>query len=155
MNALNQFADASAYDQLDGEPIAQLRIPAQPSRLKLIRAFVRECASSRGAEPKVVEELVLSVDEACQNVIRHAYRSSDRGELVIDLRESDDRLEINIIDFAPPVDPDRIKPRNLDELRPGGLGMHFIEQCMDDWAFRPAPSGSGNRLWMCKRICGG
>ena len=63
-----------------------------------------------------------------------------------------DRVVLDIVDFAPPVDPRRVKPRALDDVRPGGLGTHFISECMDECEFRAAPEGAGNRLWMAKRI---
>ncbi|HLN25215.1 MAG TPA: ATP-binding protein, partial [Patescibacteria group bacterium] len=61
-------------------------------------------------------------------------------------------LVVQLIDFAPPVDVDKIKPRPLDEVRPGGLGTHFILSAMDEVAFVPPPEGAGNMLKMIKAI---
>ena len=52
-----------------------------------------------------------------------------------------------------PVDPFADEaPPEVDDVRPGGLGTHFIIECMDEAGFLPPPAGAGNRLWMAKKI---
>ncbi len=51
-----------------------------------------------------------------------------------------------------PIDPKTVRPRDLDDVRPGGLGTHFIAEVMDDAKFERPPSGNGNLLIMVKRI---
>jgi sigma-B regulation protein RsbU (phosphoserine phosphatase) len=136
----------------DGEPIACLRVPATVASLKLVRRMVREAARDCGCSEACGRDIVIAVDEACQNVIRHAYGEHGQGDVVVDVRRDDDRLVINVVDFAPPVNPSAIHPRPIDELRPGGLGTHFIKECMDRIEFRDPPPGAGNRLWMAKMI---
>ncbi|MDH3316901.1 MAG: ATP-binding protein [Gammaproteobacteria bacterium] len=138
--------------ELEGERIVQIRVDSRPERLRLVRAVVGEAASLCGCSENCVRDIVIAVDEACQNVIRHAYGGNADGEILIDIRRDGDLIAFNIIDFADPVDVSKIKPRSLEELRPGGLGIHFISQCMDDARFRSPPNGAGNRLWMVKRI---
>ena len=62
-----------------------------------------------------------------------------------------DGLMLRIRDFAPNVDAARIQPRDLDDVRPGGLGTHFIRAVMDDASFIPLPDGEGNLLELVKR----
>jgi sigma-B regulation protein RsbU (phosphoserine phosphatase) len=97
---------------------------------------------------------VLVVDEACQNVIRHAYKDVDDGEMAINLRRKDESLIILLRDFAKTVDPATIVPRDLEDIRPGGLGTHFINEVMDEVTFLPPPGGYGNLLRLVKRIGG-
>jgi len=137
---------------IEGERIVQIRIDSRPETLRLVRAVVGEAAALCGCSEQCVRDIVIAVDEACQNVIRHAYRGSPDGEILIDIRRERDRIAFNIIDFADPVDLSKVKPRSLEELRPGGLGIHFISECMDEVRFRAPPAGAGNRLWMVKRI---
>jgi sigma-B regulation protein RsbU (phosphoserine phosphatase) len=63
----------------------------------------------------------------------------------------DDGLMLRIRDFAPNVDPAKIQPRDLNDVRPGGLGTHFIRAVMDDASFIPLPDGEGNLLELVKR----
>tara|TARA_Y100001934_G_scaffold260567_1_gene332964 strand:+ start:189 stop:536 length:348 start_codon:yes stop_codon:yes gene_type:complete len=113
---------------------------------------VSEAAKSSGCEEDCVRDIVLAVDEACQNVIRHAYGGDPEQVICIDIRRSSDRLFFDVMDFAVPVDPSQIKARSLDEIRPGGLGTHFIDECMDEAEYPTPPPGVGNLLRMVKRI---
>lgn len=137
---------------VEGERVVQIRVDSRPETLRLVRTVVGEAATLCGCSENCVRDIVIAVDEACQNVIRHAYRGDPDGEILIDIRREGDRIAFNVIDFADPVDLSKLKPRSLEELRPGGLGIHFISQCMDDARFRAPPEGAGNRLWMVKRI---
>ena len=135
-----------------GEPVTRIRVPARVQSLKRVRALVREAAQSTGCSEECGRDVVIAVDEACQNVIRHAYGEEDRGDILIDISRKGDRLFVSVVDFAPPVDPAMVHPRPLEELRPGGLGTHFIRECMDRVEFRSPPDGAGNHLWMTKKI---
>lgn len=125
--------------------------PAQPERLTEIRRAVAETAGALGCPMPMVQDIVLAVDEACQNIIRHAYCGKE-GDIVVQIGRDDHRLVVRLIDYAPPVDAAKVCPRPLDDVRPGGLGTHFIRAVMDEVAFLPPPAGAGNLLQMIKRI---
>ena len=114
--------------------------------------MVNEAGGAIGCSGTCVTEMIMAVDEACQNIIRHAYGGDPDGEIVVDIRRQDDRIAIHILDFAAPVDTTKIKPRSLDEVKPGGLGTHFIQQCMDECGFLTPPAGAGNCLRLIKII---
>jgi sigma-B regulation protein RsbU (phosphoserine phosphatase) len=135
-----------------GQRIAEMRVDSRPECLKLVRAMVTEAATAIGCGDECQREIVLAVDEACQNVIRHAYGGDPNGEILVDVRRERDCIAIYLVDFADPVDESTVKPRPLDDIKPGGLGTHFIRQCMDETAFRTPPLGAGNCLRMVKRI---
>lgn len=135
-----------------GEAVLSVRVPARVGSLRLVRRLVREAARACGCANTCVQDTVLAVDEACQNVIRHAYGAHASGDMLIEVRRDGGRLVIDLVDFAPPVDTSTIHPRPLEELRPGGLGTHFINECMDACEFRPPPPGAGNHLRMAKAI---
>ncbi len=89
--------------------------------------------------------IVRSVDEALANIIRHAYKNQ-RGlpievacwRLLPDPRANKPGggLEILISDSGPPIDLAKLRGRSLEEIRPGGLGLHFMKQSMDVVEFR-------------------
>ena len=136
----------------EGEPVACLRIAANVASLKQVRRMVRRAAEVCGCSEACGRDIVIAVDEACQNVIRHAYGELAAGDIVVDVRREGELLSVNLVDFAPPVNLAQIRPRPLEELRPGGLGTHFIKECMDRIEYRAPPPGAGNRLWMAKMI---
>jgi sigma-B regulation protein RsbU (phosphoserine phosphatase) len=136
----------------DGE-IMRVRIPARPDRLRMVRASVEQAARYCNADATWTTDLVMAVDEACQNIIRHAYGGrGESGDIVIDFIRNRDVLEVDLMDFAPPVDPEQIKPRDLGDVRPGGLGVHLIRSVCDDARFVSPPPGVGNLFRLTKRL---
>lgn len=149
----SEFRGGETNVAIDGEErLVSLTILSRPDRLRLVRAAVSEAARASGCSETCTHDIVLAVDEACQNVIRHAYGGESGNEIFIDVRRIDEKIVLDVIDFAEPVDPSSIKPRSLEEIRPGGLGTHFINECMDEVQYPPAPPGVGNLLRMAKRI---
>ena len=134
-----------------GEEWTMMRVPAQPERLHALRGLVRDQAFSHGFTPDVVDELVLAVNEACMNVIQHGYRGT-AGVLELGVRADAAGVEFRIRDQAPMVSLEDWQPRDLDDLRPGGLGVHFIRQIMDEIRYLPPPEGVGNWLSMKKYL---
>ena len=135
-----------------GTRLVRLRVPAVSDRLRLIRSVVRDAAVISGCSDGCAEDIVIAVNEACMNVLEHGYRERQDGDLILDLAVSGGELVVEIVDFAPPVDPQVLRPRPIEELRPGGLGTHFMQECMDRVLFLTPPEGAGNRLRMVKRI---
>jgi sigma-B regulation protein RsbU (phosphoserine phosphatase) len=134
-----------------GEEWTMMRVPAQAERLHALRGLVREQAIIHGFTPDVVDGLVLAVNEACMNVIQHGYRGT-AGVLELGVRADARGIEFRIRDQAPVVSLEDWRPRDLDDLRPGGLGVHFIRQIMDEISYLPPPEGQGNWLSMKKYL---
>ena len=116
------------------------------------RSAVRNSLTQCGYRSAMVEDVVLAIDEACQNIIRHAYRGETDEEIVLQIVRDGDALVISLRDYAPEVIQDRMKPRDLEDIRPGGLGCHLIQQVMDEVSVGRPPEGPGNILRMVKRI---
>lgn len=135
--------------------IADLRIRSEPSELAQVRACVHEKAELIGFDENAIGEIMLAVDEALANVIRHGYGGAcDRPiEIRIERTQDGDRpgLVFTIRDFGRQVDPQAIVSRPLDDVRPGGLGVHIIQSVMDEVTYDPA-EGGGMRLTMKKTV---
>jgi sigma-B regulation protein RsbU (phosphoserine phosphatase) len=138
----------------DGEPVVLLefRIQARSDELGRMRAAVRRCVSGSGCGEEATADVVLAIDEACQNIIRHAYKDGVAGPIELTIRRSGSDLIFDLVDHAPRIDPANVKPRDLADIRPGGLGTHFIRDVMDRVDFLPRPGGDGNLLKMVRRI---
>ena len=93
--------------------------------------------------------MALAVDEAATNVIRHTYKNRPSGRLALEVRNLRDRLEFVIEDTGPKVRSDTIRPRALDDVRPGGLGSFFIRSFTDSYSYDEAYT-EGNRLRLVK-----
>ena len=123
-----------------------------PNNLQRVRSLVRERAAEAGCDEQLIQKLILVVDEACANVMRHAYSGERSGSMRLRLLREGDRLVFKLRDYADPVDAECLKPRDLEECRPGGLGLNFIDSVMDSWEFLPPEDGRGNLLRMTKKI---
>lgn len=133
--------------------LLERRFEARAAELKEIREAVRHAVRDAGIAGEPVQEVVLAVDEACQNIIRHAYGGKEGGEIDLSVRSEGGDLVIDLRDFADPVDPDCVKRnRDLAEVRPGGLGTHFMRSVMDDVAFVECSASRGNLLRMRRAL---
>ena len=126
---------------IDG-PIV-LEIPSDPCGLFLVRSLMERLSQRLGFSESMVRQMVLAVDEACTNVIRHAYEQLPGKRIVLTFLIREELLEIQVRDFGKPPDPDALKPRDLRDVRPGGLGLHFIQSAMDEIRYEAPPEGGG------------
>jgi sigma-B regulation protein RsbU (phosphoserine phosphatase) len=134
------------------QQLAEFRFPARTDRLGPARQVVRDALQALGCGAEYIDHTVLAVDEATTNVIRHAYAGDENGEVILQVLRRGDALVIRLIDFAPPVDLATVKPRDLDDVRPGGLGTHIIREIMDKLEFVKPPRGVGNVLEMTRKL---
>lgn len=144
--------DAGPARQAVGEGILRITFQSRAGELKRVREAVAGALDKVGCATATARDLVLAVDEACQNVIRHAYGNDPDGEITLEIRQDDENLIVLLRDFADTIDPEKIKPRDLDQLRPGGLGTHLMQEIMDDVEFAPPRGDSGNLLRMIKKF---
>ena len=134
------------------QPLTELRLPARADQLQALRTAVRAAARQCGCAPQLTDQLTLAVNEAAMNIIQHAYRDSTTGEIILEILNNDAALVFRLLDFAAPADSAAFKSRDLDDVRPGGLGLHLIRSVMDEVVYLPAPPGFGNLLQMTKKL---
>jgi len=137
---------------MSGEVIVDLTFASDPCQLRSVREAVKQAAEPLGCSEKCVSELVIAVNEACMNIMQHAYNGDPSGQIALRIRHEGSELKVEIEDSADPVDLDAIAPRDLDDLRPGGLGTYFIHEIMDDCQYGHREGDCGNFLKMKKRI---
>jgi len=134
------------------EKLLELRVPAKPERLGLVRAVVKRAAEMTGIDADSIEQLVIAVNEACMNVIQHAYGEQSTGDIILEIFYNGTQIRYRLVDFAAPVDLKKVKSRDLEDIRPGGLGVHFISEIMDEISMGHLENDSGNFLEMKKFI---
>ncbi|MGA1867924.1 MAG: ATP-binding protein [bacterium] len=128
------------------------RFPACAYQLKEVRSIVSHTMNDLGCIVNDIEQSIIAVNEACMNVIQHAYKNDPSGEIILEILTHNDEVLFRITDFAEYVDQSKIKSRDINQLRPGGLGVHIISQLMDDVCYKHRSNGIGNILEMRKRI---
>lgn len=131
-----------------------LHLQSNVCELPPVRDQMRDWLTQLGWAKHDVADVVLAVDEALTNVIRHGYQEQPNKDIHITAHRLDDPtlgvgVEIVIRDFGQQVPLDKISGRDLDDLRPGGLGVHIIRNVMDFSEYSHAPGG-GMQLYMKK-----
>ncbi len=124
-------------------------LSSDPKFLPLVRAVVDEGASMAGFNDDDRHNIVLAVTEAVTNVIRHVYEGSTEKRIDLVLEAQDHRFHLDIIDYGLYVSPENIHSRPLEEVRPGGLGVHLIRSTMDEVEYNQNAHG-GTTLTLVK-----
>jgi serine/threonine-protein kinase RsbW len=138
-----------------GQP-QQLVVPGQFERLTEIAAFITQAARAAGLNDDEVFHVEMAVDEACSNIIEHAYATRAGDIDLVCCSPASGQFEIVIRDSGLPFDPAEIPlprvdaPGDLGDLNEGGLGLYFMRKLMDEVRFEYVP-GQGNILTMAKR----
>lgn len=126
----------------------EFRLAAHSDQLTAFRRELEHSLHEMGLYEKGAGEVILAVDEALTNVIRHSY-GGRAGEVHIVLQGFEDRVEIQIRDFGEKFVPSKIPAPELPPKRPGGLGLYLIKTLTDKSEYSAAPQG-GNQLLLTK-----
>jgi serine/threonine-protein kinase RsbW len=120
--------------------------------------FVAEGAEEAGFNLDEVFRIQLACDEACTNIIQHAYGGEDVGKISVTWQLDNKTFTIILRDKGRSFDLDAIpqpdlpmKPDDIDELKIGGLGVHFMRSLMDEIHF-DSDHSKGNTLIMVKYL---
>jgi len=125
---------------------------ASAGELKHIRHKIMQVAEEVGFSQNCCQQIILSLDEAITNIIRHAYKGVRDGEIELEIKKQNKTLVFYLRDFAPEVYDSSIRPRDLSTPLPGQMGINFIDSVMDAWEFATPKDGYGNLLIMKKEI---
>lgn len=134
------------------ETLFEQTFAATSEALATVRGAVRAVGQQVGASEPCSEQLVLAINEACMNVIQHGYRFADGHRFTLRLGVDGAVLVAHLLDNGVPASDADLRPRELDELRPGGLGVRFMRELLDGVAYIDAPPGFTNCLQLTKRI---
>ena len=132
----------------------ELEVESKLENLPVIGDFLAEAMNQLDIEPATASRVQLVVDEACTNVIKHAY-SEWKGLITLVLELVDNDLIITVRDQGKPFDPSSVSPpdleTDLDERKIGGLGIYFMRELMDEISYN-FDAEKGNELTMRKRL---
>jgi len=128
----------------EGSLLLRMELQSNPAMLGVVRSAVTQLTESLGFPESECRAVVRAVDEALANIIRHAYRGQTGRPIEASFRSIRVRrdggqrpaLEILLEDQGVRVDRAKLRGRRLEDVRPGGLGLHFIHQSMDTVEFR-------------------
>ena len=108
-----------------------LTVPSHPKYLYVVRSALYPILVDAGFGRKDARRIILAVDEACSNIIKHAYEGDHTKTITLTVTDNADRFTVRIRDYGRKADTATIAPRDLADIRPGGLGTLFIEAAFD------------------------
>ncbi len=127
--------------------------PGKYATLADIGSFVAQAADKAGLDNQASYAVQVAVDEACTNIIDHAYGGEGKGSITCSVEAGKAGLTIILTDTGRPFHPEKVRNPNvkapLSRRKEGGLGMYFIRKYMDEVRYEFAKDGS-NRLIMVK-----
>ena len=129
----------------------RVTIPSDVRYLEAVRTMIQETAALSGLGREAASQVELAVTEGCANVIRHCYCNAETERIDLVFTFSKDVYEVRIDDYGTFVDPALIKSRALEDVRPGGLGVHLMQKVMDEVSYTKNRWG-GTSLTMRKRL---
>ncbi len=131
----------------------QKSFPATLNNLKNVRLFLTSLLKNHNIDDVIINQIELGVDEAASNIIKHSYKGENKDkEINIKLEISKKKISIHLFDNGDPADPKKIKPRDLKEIKTGGLGTHFIQEVMDEVKWKNKSEGWANHLTLVKYL---
>ncbi len=132
-----------------------LKIDSRTDQLVAVRDFVSRAAYASGFDDEEVSKIALAVDEACTNVIKHAYRYDSKRKITITVQDSNGDFEVLIVDTGRQFDPSKIQLPNmkdyLSKYKRGGLGVYLMKSLMDKVEYHIEP-GKQNRVRLVKHL---
>lgn len=136
----------------------ELKVKSKTENLSEIRDFVSANAHQAGISSETIDNIILAVDEACTNIIKHAYKLSPQGEIIVRIDYDETKFTVTIIDYGKSFEPNKVPLPDLQkyyrEHRVGGLGMYLIKSLMDDVEYISVP-GKYNQVLLSKNIKSG
>ena len=128
--------------------------PASFDQLDAIREFVGQFARGISMDDREVYAVQMAVDEACSNIIEHAYEGIADGRIEITCESRKGDLNVYVRDWGKTFDPAIASEPNLsvslNERKVGGLGIFLMRKMMDEVHYQ-SEDGRGNLLKLVKR----
>jgi len=130
-------------------------VPGHPSSLSVIRWVVTRLARAADLTPDQVDQIEIAVDEACTNVIEHAYESLlPKPPIHLEIQTKDEQFVVDVIDCGQAFDYDSfVSPKIPEHWLEGherGVGIFLIRQCMDEVLYDVLPD-ERNRMRLVKK----
>jgi len=121
----------------------EAKFKSTTNNLGEIRKFIKGVLSDIKISNEEKDKIILAVDEACTNIIKHAYKLSPDNDIMIQVHLNNSELQIKIIDYGLSFDPSTVPVPDIKEFyrthKVGGLGLHLIRALMDEVSFNIVP----------------
>jgi sigma-B regulation protein RsbU (phosphoserine phosphatase) len=124
------------------KPEAELEIVSAASDCKRARHFIENWSLAAGFPDLERGRIVLAADEAVTNIMRHTYQGEPGHRILLSASLAEDMLHLRLRDFGPSVDVSKLKGRELDDIKPGGLGLLLVKNVFSVVEHTALPDGN-------------
>ncbi len=136
-------------------PYLAIDVPAESAYLKCIRGFLKPVLENRFSDDET-RQIILAIDEACANIIKHGQGwLKPRGRIELEFVDGKKMIVVRIRNFCKESQIAKIRPRDLADVKPGGLGTHFMREVMDTMDFEPDKEHAGRVALVMTRAVSG
>lgn len=125
---------------------------ASKSELKTIRSFVKNFLTDNKINLIHHDSIILAVGEITSNILEHGYNFKESDKIKVDLSFNNNEIKLKFFDNGQIVDIEKIKSRELNDIKPGGLGIFFINEIFDDIHWVKGDPDWNNVLEIKKRL---
>lgn len=122
--------------------LRELEFASHPGNLSCMRQFVRDFISQTAFDTAAADLMVLGLDEACTNIIRHAYNEQDCHLIALSCEKIETGVRFRIRDFGAQRDVTKVVSRPIEAVQPGGLGLHLIRKAFDEVDYKLQKEGT-------------
>lgn len=133
----------------------ELIVKSSTDNLAQIRDFTKQAADECGCSEETAGKIVLAVDEACTNIIKHAYNFSPNGKICCNIKYDNTKFLVSITDDGLHFDPNNVPEPDIVEYykqkKVGGLGIYLIKKLMDEVIYS-TKSGNKNEVVLVKYL---
>ena len=129
-----------------------LRLPAETRLLSRTRQTVAGYLTDVGATDDAVDDVVLALDEACANAIRHGAQGDPDAAYALHAEVTPECVRIEVVDEGPGVDPTRLDAAPVANDAPSGRGLHLIRELMHDVSISPRGVDGGTVVRMTRAL---
>jgi serine/threonine-protein kinase RsbW len=134
---------------------SSIKVESRTERLIAVRDFVSEAARTFGFGDEDISKIALAVDEACTNIIKHAYRSDPTKTIQVNVSAENGTFVVAIRDEGARFNPMQVQPPDMKEylshFRRGGLGVYLMKSLMDKVEYSIVP-GNANEVRLMKNL---
>jgi len=128
-----------------------LNVVSHPKNLEYIRGMIADITALTPLSKKDSGSIILAVDEACSNIIKHSYKNDYTRKIDLTIQLETDALTISILDDGIKFDIESATSRDITDIRQGELGMYIIKQVMDTLEYSRNRKGL-NKVKMTKKL---
>lgn len=117
----------------------KITINSATKNLHLVREFIAKKTEKLNIDPKVLNQILVSVDEACTNIIKHNYKYNENNSIDVLTEIKDNKFTVTLIYKGDPFDPTKKVNPDMKEyfakFKVGGLGIPLMKKSMDSIEF--------------------